>query len=64
MVQYVPIRYGNYDYPAWGEALGLLVSSFSMIWIPGYAVYFMVTAKGSFMEVSTFPAGGASTALL
>ncbi|XP_034252061.1 sodium- and chloride-dependent GABA transporter 1-like isoform X2 [Thrips palmi] len=52
VVQYVPIRYGNYDYPAWGEALGLLVSSFSMVWIPGYAVFFMLTAKGSFMEAA------------
>ncbi|KAK3911079.1 Sodium- and chloride-dependent GABA transporter 2 [Frankliniella fusca] len=50
VVQYVPIRYGGYDYPGWGEAVGLLISCASMLWIPGYAVYFMLTAKGTLAE--------------
>ena len=51
VVQYVPIRYGSYEYPAWGEALGLLISSASMVWIPGYAVYYLLTTKGTLKEV-------------
>lgn len=50
VVQYVPIRYGDYEYPGWGEALGLLVSCSSMVWIPGYAVYYMLSTEGTFME--------------
>lgn len=51
-VKYTPIKYGNdYEYPAWGEALGFLISLSSMIWVPGYAVYFMLTTPGTWREV-------------
>ncbi|XP_026282924.1 sodium- and chloride-dependent GABA transporter 1-like [Frankliniella occidentalis] len=50
VVQYLPMRYGDYDYPGWGEAVGLLISCASMLWIPGYAVYYMLATKGTFAE--------------
>ena len=35
-IKYNPIRYGkDYEYPAWGEALGFLISLSSMLWVPG-----------------------------
>ena len=38
-IKYTPIKYGNdYEYPAWGEALGFLISLSSMIWVPGKCV--------------------------
>jgi solute carrier family 6 GABA transporter-like protein 1 len=51
-IKYSPIKYGNdYEYPAWGEALGFLISLSSMIWVPGYAIYFMLTTPGTWREV-------------
>lgn len=34
-VKYVPISMGDYKYPAWGEALGFMISLSSMLWVPG-----------------------------
>jgi len=51
-IKYTPITYGNdYEYPPWGEALGFLISLSSMIWVPGYAVYFFFTTPGTWREV-------------
>jgi len=51
-VKYTPIMYGDdYHYPGWGEALGFLISGSSMIWVPGYAVYYLLTTPGSWREV-------------
>ena len=50
-VKYVPISMGDYKYPAWGEALGFIISLSSMLWVPGYALYFVMTSKGSWREV-------------
>ena len=51
-IKYEPIRYGNdYEYPQWGEALGFLISLSSMIWVPGYAIYFMLTTPGTWRQV-------------
>merc|ERR1719383_1199124 len=51
-IKYTPITYGNdYEYPPWGEALGFLISFSSMIWVPGYAVYYVLFTPGSWSEV-------------
>ena len=46
-------RYGkDYVYPTWAEALGLMMSLSSMVMVPGYAVYYVLTQPGTIMEVS------------
>ena len=43
--------YANtYEYPKWGEVLGWLIGLSSMIWVPAYAVYFLMTTKGTLKE--------------
>lgn len=50
---YEPVRYGeNYVYPKWGEYLGLAMSGLSMMWIPLYMIYYVLTEPGTLMEVS------------
>ena len=46
-------RYGDsYVYPTWAEGLGLLMSLSSMVMVPGYAIYYVLTQPGSIMQVS------------
>ena len=46
-------RYGkDYVYPTWAEALGLMMSLSSMVMVPGYAVYYVLTQPGTIMQVS------------
>ncbi|XP_076753819.1 sodium- and chloride-dependent GABA transporter 1 [Xylocopa sonorina] len=50
-VQYKPLKYGSdYEYPTWAEAVGVCLSLSSMIWIPGYAVYYVIVTPGSIKE--------------
>jgi len=50
-VKYEPIKYAKtYEYPFWGEVLGFMISSSSMIWVPAYAIYFLLTTEGSLRE--------------
>ncbi|XP_015520930.1 sodium- and chloride-dependent GABA transporter 1 [Neodiprion lecontei] len=50
-VQYKPLKYGStYEYPLWAEVVGFILSFSSMIWIPAYAVYYVIASPGSFME--------------
>jgi hypothetical protein len=52
-VNYAPVTYGTYEYPGWAEALGLLMACSSMIFIPGYAVYYIFQQKDcTVLEVS------------
>jgi len=54
-VDYKPITYGkSYNYPRWAEGLGFCMSFASMIWVPAYAIYYVLTAPGSIKEVSEF----------
>ena len=51
-IKYEPVTYANvYHYPWWGEVIGLILSFSSMIWIPGYAIYYLIKTPGSFKEV-------------
>lgn len=46
-----PVAYGkNYTYPKWAEMLGICLSLCSMLWVPGYAIYYLVTQPGTFRE--------------
>ncbi|XP_012272454.1 sodium- and chloride-dependent GABA transporter 1 [Orussus abietinus] len=50
-VQYKPLKYGNsYEYPTWAEVLGFGLSFSSMIWIPAYAIYYVIVMPGSIKE--------------
>jgi len=50
-IQYKPVTYGeDQAYPRWAEIMGLFISFTSMMWVPIYAVYYLVTQPGSFME--------------
>ena len=52
-ISYTPVTYGHdYTYPKWAEILGLLMSLSSMVWVPGYALYYVLTQPGTIMEVS------------
>ena len=42
-------------YPTWAEALGLMMSLSSMVMVPGYAVYYVLTQPGTIMQVSQDP---------
>lgn len=53
IVQYTPVRYGKYKYPAWAEGVGWGVSLVSIIWIPLGAIHEIYINKGSLSEVST-----------
>lgn len=50
-VKYTPIKLADYEYPPWGEALGFLISLSSMIWVPGYMIYYFIATPGSWREV-------------
>ena len=41
-VSYSPVTYGDYRYPEWAEMLGLGLSLASMVWVPLYAVYYLL----------------------
>ncbi|XP_012269625.1 sodium- and chloride-dependent GABA transporter 1-like isoform X1 [Athalia rosae] len=50
-VQYAPLKYGStYEYPWWAEIVGFILSFSSMIWIPAYAIYYVVASPGSIKE--------------
>jgi solute carrier family 6 GABA transporter-like protein 1 len=54
-VDYKPITYGkSYKYPQWAEGLGFCMSFASMIWVPAYAIYYVLATPGSVKEVSEF----------
>ena len=50
-VKYTPITMDTYEYPPWGEALGFMISLSSMIWVPGYFVYYLLSTPGTWREV-------------
>ena len=58
LYQYSPVTYGDdYEYPKWAEIMGLLIAASSMIWVPIYAIYYIVRGvtsdpEGTIREVS------------
>lgn len=39
LVQWSGVKYGSYEYPPFGEAIGWMLALFSMVWIPIVAIY-------------------------
>ncbi|XP_022235063.1 sodium- and chloride-dependent GABA transporter 2-like, partial [Limulus polyphemus] len=51
VVRYKPLVYAEtYVYPWWGELLGWGIALASMVWIPSYAVYFLLVTPGSLKD--------------
>ncbi|XP_050546751.1 sodium- and chloride-dependent GABA transporter 2-like [Daktulosphaira vitifoliae] len=51
IIKYEPVTYGkSYTYPWWGEGLGIFISLLSMIWIPLYALYYLITQPGTLQQ--------------
>lgn len=52
VISYEPVTYGtDYKYPKWAEIMGICMSLTSMLWIPAYAVYYILTQPGTLREV-------------
>ena len=48
-----PLKYGeDIEYPFYMHAIGFVMSLASMLWIPGYAIYYVISQRGSFRDVS------------
>jgi hypothetical protein len=45
------VKYGSVEYPFWAHCIGFIMSAASMLWIPGYAIYYLMTQRGSFRDV-------------
>ncbi|XP_043941296.1 sodium- and chloride-dependent glycine transporter 1 isoform X2 [Protopterus annectens] len=51
VIQYKPITYNNYVYPNWAIALGFLMALSSVICIPGYGFFKLLSSEGdTFLE--------------
>ena len=54
VISYEPVTYGtDYKYPKWAEGMGMCMSFASMMWVPIYAIYYVASQPGSFMEVKS-----------
>ncbi|KAI8485293.1 hypothetical protein Bbelb_370400 [Branchiostoma belcheri] len=49
-IQYTPVRYGDYYYPGWGQAIGWVIASLSIISIPIGAIHALLKEKGGFVQ--------------
>ncbi|KAF6206322.1 hypothetical protein GE061_017553 [Apolygus lucorum] len=50
VLEYVPATYGSYSYPTWAQNVGIAISLSSMLWIPGYALYYLCTTPGTLQQ--------------
>ena len=50
LVSYSPVKYGDYEYPYWAQMVGIGLSCASMVWVPLYAVYYLLMQKGSLAD--------------
>ena len=50
LISWSPVKYGNIEYPTYAHVLGLCMSAASMLWIPGYAIYYILNQRGSLKD--------------
>ncbi|XP_076363544.1 sodium- and chloride-dependent GABA transporter 1-like [Tachypleus tridentatus] len=51
VLKYDGVTYANiYKYPWWGEMIGWGMSVASIVWIPCYAIYYLLTTSGTLKE--------------
>ncbi|CAH1154115.1 unnamed protein product [Phaedon cochleariae] len=48
--QYQRLEYGNYQYPLWADMIGLCISFSSMVWVPAYALYYLLSQPESLLK--------------
>ncbi|ESO97642.1 hypothetical protein LOTGIDRAFT_103896 [Lottia gigantea] len=63
LVNYQPIEYDGYMYPLSATLIGWAIALSSILCIPGFAFYGILTAKGSLMEVTIFNKNNMSSTL-
>uniref|UniRef100_A0A8C4XCW5 Transporter n=1 Tax=Erpetoichthys calabaricus TaxID=27687 RepID=A0A8C4XCW5_ERPCA len=51
LVDYIPLKYNTYVYPAWGYVLGWILSLSSISFIPLWMLFGLFRAKGTLCEV-------------
>ncbi|ENN80479.1 hypothetical protein YQE_03083, partial [Dendroctonus ponderosae] len=49
-MEYQTLRYGEYNYPLWANIFGLGISFSSMLWVPVYAIYYLLTQPNSIIQ--------------
>ncbi|KAL3267706.1 hypothetical protein HHI36_006837 [Cryptolaemus montrouzieri] len=54
-LQFQTLTYGDYKYPVWANVIGLCLSLSSMMWIPLYAIYYVI--KGPDTLIKNFRLG-------
>ena len=47
IISYSAVTYDDYEYPGWAEGMGLCISFSSMVWVPAYFIYYLVTGPGT-----------------
>ena len=47
------MKYGEVEYPMFAHIIGFGLSLASMLWIPGYALYYICMQRGNLRDVST-----------
>lgn len=52
LVQWTPVKYLGYEYPAWAHAFGWFTALSSMLCIPGYMIWLWKTTPGDTETVS------------
>ncbi|XP_059487992.1 sodium-dependent serotonin transporter-like [Neocloeon triangulifer] len=50
LVGYEDLKSGDYEYPPWSITVGWILTSSSLVCIPGYILYFLIKTPGTFME--------------
>ena len=48
---YLSYTIGDYEYPDWANGVGWLIAVSSMVMIPGWAVYYLLTVPGTLKQV-------------
>ena len=46
LIQYAPLTYDKYKYPAWADGLGWILSLFPLLWLAGSMIWKITTVKG------------------
>ena len=52
LLTYQPLKYRDYVYPAWGQAIGWLITLSSLSLIPTVMIYKLINTTGSIQEVN------------
>ena len=51
-IDYTPAVNGIYTFPPWAEAIGWTLTLSSLLYVIGYAAFYLATSEGTLLEVS------------